>query len=241
MPVYVVSGARTGIGLGYIRQLSQTPNTTVFALVRSLTGDLTALRAIQQANPAGKVHILECDISSQASIAALPANLQAAAGPSPVQINVLINNAAILHSRPETALTLTADAFLSHMTTNVLGPALLFQALLPLLAPAARVVNISSGIASLALVGDGTIDAAITPYSISKTALNMLTVHQARQVGGGVVVVAVDPGHVKTEMGAEGAVVEVEDSAKGVLSVVDRLGDGDNGKFFGYTGEEVPW
>ncbi len=240
MPAYVVSGARTGIGLGYVRELSQTPANTVFALVRSLAGDLTALRAIQQAN--GKVHILECDISSQASISALPASLQATAGgSSPVQINVLINNAAILHSRPETALTLTPDAFLSHMTTNVLGPALLLQALLPLLAPAARVVNITSGIASLALVGDGTIDAVLAPYSISKTALNMLTVHQARLVGGGVVVVAVDPGHVKTEMGAEGASVEVEDSARGVLKVVEGLGDGDKGRFFSYTGEEVPW
>ncbi len=237
MPVYVVSGARTGIGLGYIRELSQTPANTVFALVRSLTGDLAALRAIQQAN--SKVHILECDISSPASIAALPAQIQAT-DPA-LQINVLINNAAILHSRPETALTLTPDAFLSHMTTNVLGPALLLQALLPLLAPAARVANISSGIASLALVGDGTIHAALTPYSISKTALNMLTVHQARQVGGGVVVVTVDPGHVKTEMGAEGAFVEVEDSARGVLKVVEGLTDADKGKFFSFTGAEVPW
>lgn len=252
MPVYVVTGARTGIGLEYVRQLSESPSNTVFALVRSLSGDLTALHAIQQAsqtNQSGTIHILECDISSAASIAALPALLHSTTtttnSDQPLQIDVLINNAAILHARPETALTLNADSLHAHIATNVLGPALLFQALLPLLSPTARVANISSGIGSLSLVADGSINAGITPYSISKAALNMLTVHQARQVKSqkgreGVVVVAVDPGHVKTEMGGEGAVVEVQDSARGVLGVLGREGL-EGGRFWLYTGRELPW
>ncbi|KAK4129695.1 NAD(P)-binding protein [Parathielavia appendiculata] len=245
MPVYVVTGARTGIGLGYIRELAKSPANTVFALVRSLSGDLTALRAIQTPAQA-TIHILECDISSSESIAALPSLLTAKV--PDLKIDVLINNAAVLHSREETALTLSASALHSHLTSNVLGPALTLQALLPLLSPAARVVNVTSGIASMTMVLDGRINAEITPYSISKAALNMLTVHQARQLREGedgkwkgVVVVCVDPGHVKTEMGGPKASVEVEDSARGTLGVIKGLKEGDSGRFLNFRGEVLEW
>ncbi|KAK0745011.1 NADP-dependent dehydrogenase-like protein [Apiosordaria backusii] len=257
MPAYVITGTRTGIGLEYVRQLAQSHNNTIFALVRSLTGgDLAALKSIQaspSSHPDSKVYILECDVSSPASIAALPQLILSTVtttdtdtANTPLKIDVLLNNAATLHSRPETALTLTAPTLLSHMHTNVLGPALVFQSLFTsgLLSPTARVVNITSGIGSLRMVSDGRINAEITPYSISKTALNMFTVHQARQlraVGSDVVVVAVDPGHVKTEMGGPAAVVEVEDSARGVLRVVEGLKEGDSGKFLLYNGEELEW
>lgn len=246
MPVYVVSGARAGIGREYVRQLSQEQNNTVFALVRSLDGDLGALREIQE-KAAGTVHILECDISSEASIAALPERIRSSSSSAlDIKIDVLINNAAILHARDETSLNLTSAALASHMATNVVGPAKMLQALLPLLAPGARVANISSGVGSLAMLSDGRIDAQITPYSISKAALNMLTVHQARQLAAGeatrgIAVVAIDPGHVKTEMGGPNAVVEVADSARGVLRTLAGLTTADSGKFLLYTGAELPW
>ncbi|KAK4236615.1 C-factor [Achaetomium macrosporum] len=253
MPVYVVTGARTGIGLEYIRQLSHAApppgeSNTIFALVRSLDSDLTALCAIQPSvtNPETTVHILECDISSPSSIATLPDLIRNTNPGAETRIDTLINNAATLHSRDETALSLTPSSLQSHITSNVLGPALVLQALLPLLSPRAKVANISSGIASMALVKDGSINAEITPYSISKAALNMLTVHQARQLREmeaykEVVVVAVDPGHAKTEMGGANAVVEVADSAGGVLKVLEGLRVEDSGRFLLYTGAELPW
>lgn len=122
------------------------------------------------------------------------------------------------------------------MSTNVLGPALVLSTLLPLLAPDARVVNVTSGLGSLELLSNGTIGAQSTHYSVSKAALNMMTVHQARQVPRGVVVVCVDPGHVRTEMGGEGATVEVGESVRGVWEVIRGLKGEDNGKFFGVQG-----
>ena len=50
-----------------------------------------------------------------------------------------------------------------------------------------------------------------------------------------------DPGWVKTRMGGEGAMIEAEESIGGMLRCVHGLGEGDNGKFFTYTGKEVPW
>ncbi|KAK1834061.1 hypothetical protein QBC39DRAFT_398872 [Podospora conica] len=240
MPTTVITGARTGLGLEHVRQLSLDPSNTVFALVRSLTsGDLTALRTIQS-SAAATIHILECDTSSPPSIAALPA-LITGTSPTPVVINVLINNAAILHHKTETSLTLTPSAFHSHMATNVLGPALTLAALLPMLAPDARVVNVTSGLGSLELLSNGTIAVEATHYSVSKAALNMLTVHQARQVPRGVVVVCVDPGHAKTEMGGAGATTEPAESVAGIWRVVRGLRGEDSGRFFVFSGEGVPW
>ncbi|KAL1837081.1 hypothetical protein VTJ49DRAFT_4309 [Mycothermus thermophilus] len=246
MPVYVVTGARTGIGLEYIRQLSQDAKNIVFALVRDLSSDIAALSAIRDASRA-KTYIIECDVSSESSVAALPARLRAAVDDSSsLIINTLINNAAVLHSREESALTLSTTALHSHITTNTLGPALVFRALYDagLLVPDAVVANISSGVGSLEMLSDGRIAAAITPYSISKAALNMLTVHQAKQLraaGSRIVVVAIDPGHVKTEMGGPDAVVEIPDSASGVLKVLAGLKEEDSGKFLLYTGAELDW
>ncbi|KAK0374976.1 short chain dehydrogenase/reductase SDR [Colletotrichum limetticola] len=264
MPTYVVTGARAGIGLEYINQLSKSPSNTVIALVRSTapSTDLSALEAIQSSSTAA-THILECDVSSEASIAALPGRLSAALQEShgtPAKVDFLINNAATLQFAHQTSLTLDKAGLDVHIETNVLGPARMVQVLLPFLTAegdsekdgvdaagegaeriAAVVANITSGAGSLSWTSDGRVG-MLAGYSISKAALNMLTVHQARELRGqGIVAVAIDPGHVKTDSGGPGATVEVEDSAGGILDLLAGLKSADGGKFFLYNGTSVPW
>ena len=123
----------------------------------------------------------------------------------------------------------------------MIGSARMVQVLLPYLEKGAVITNITSGIGSLKKVSVGRINAEITPYSISKTALNMLTVHQAHHLKGKAIVVCMDPGHVKTEMGGPKAVLETTDSAQSVLASLSRLVPNGNGKFFLYNGTELPW
>lgn len=243
MAVFVVTGARGGIGLEYIRQIAKTEDNTALAVVRNLKGNLKALETIKAESP-GVVHIVECDVSSEQAIATLPQKLETLLGSDEAKIDFFINNAAILHSKEETGLTVTSEALLSHIQTNVIGPAALLKTLLPYLrqSSSAVVANITSGAGSLTMLSDGRIIPNITPYSISKTALNMLTVHQASELKDqGVIVVCVDPGHVKTEMAGPGAVLEPTDSASGVLAVLKRLEAKDAGKFFLYNGDQVDW
>ncbi|KAH9227743.1 hypothetical protein K456DRAFT_57886 [Colletotrichum gloeosporioides 23] len=249
MPTYVITGARDGIGLEYVAQLSLRPATTVLALVRSLAADLARLRAIQ-ASPDRKdtVHVLECDISSPESLAALPSRVSAALGDGPNKIDVLINNAATLQNTEQRALSLEAAALQTHMTTNVVGPARTLQVLFPFFHDSEQqdrrtvVANITSGAGSFGWVTSGVCPHELTPYAISKAALNMLTVHQAMQLKErGVVVVAVGPGHVKTKSGGPGAKVEVADCARGILKLLGGLGVEDSGKLFLYDGREIPW
>ncbi|KAI9164075.1 C-factor [Paramyrothecium foliicola] len=243
MATYFITGVRSGIGLEYVRQLSTDASNTVIGTVRSLSDheNLKGLHSlVQSSTTKATVHLVEVDISSTESIsslsARLPVNLEGS-------INTVIFNAAILksHRQEETSLNVTVKSMLDHFTTNAIGPALLLQSLLPFLAPNAKIANITSGVASLAMLSDGRIPPHITGYSISKAALNMLTVHQAYHLKDRAIVVCVDPGWVKTEMGGPDALIDVADSASGVLKVLKGLTKDDSGRFYFYNGTFEDW
>ncbi|KPI35648.1 C-factor [Cyphellophora attinorum] len=242
MPTWVITGANRGLGLEFVRQLvASKEDNTVLALVRSLSKtDLSGLNAIKNDN----VHIHECETSDEASITAFAESLKTSS--SHPQINFLINNAAINAVSQKTALTLTGPEMHNHLDVNVLGPALLIQKLMPLLAPGAVILNMTSGLGSFgrALFGGATV------YSASKAMLNMVSVHLAVEkavVEKKIRVLIMDPGHVKTDMGGPRAVLEQEESIGGMLKVIleeaEGKGKGDVGKavFRQYDGKVVPW
>ncbi|KAK8000091.1 short chain dehydrogenase reductase sdr [Apiospora arundinis] len=240
MPVYVVTGARGGIGLEYVRQLTADPSNTVITTVRDTSANISDLQAVM-AKSEGRGHIVQCDVSSEASIATLAQSIPPILS-GDEKIDVLVNNAGIQQSEGQTGLNLDGASLLAHMTTNVVGPAKVTQILLPYLREGSAIIaNISSGLGSLALLSDGTIEPDMTPYSISKCALNMLMVHQAHQLKGKAIVVCVDPGHVKTAMGGPEAPVEAKDSARSVLKVLSGLKAEDSGKFFHPDGANAPF
>lgn len=78
-------------------------------------------------------------------------------------------------------------------------------------------------------------------YSISKAGLNMLTVKQAMfYKEQGVVVIAIDPGNVRTEMNPE-AENSVEDVVGGLRGVVEGLREEDSGSFVSWEGNKMFW
>jgi NAD(P)-dependent dehydrogenase (short-subunit alcohol dehydrogenase family) len=243
MSVYLLTGAGRGIGLEVARQLSAISTNIVITVVRRISNDLASLQK-ERSN----LRILTCDLSSPDSISTLASSLPQALL-SDQKITYIINNAAIVAGREHPALALDVVALNQNFATNLVGPAKVIEAALPYLAPTGGIiVNITSGIGSLQLVSDGTIPAEVSAYSISKCALNMLTVHVAQELKGRARVVCLDPGHVKTEMGGEKAVLEIGDSARGVISVVeglleDKEGDVQKGRarFYNFKGDEVPW
>lgn len=239
MAVFVITGARTGIGRECVRQLSTNPKNTVFALVRDVNGDISSLQDIKS-HAQGKVYILGCDISSDESVLPLGTHI-ASLLETGMKINFIINNAAILECEGESSLAIPTKGLLKHVNSNVGGPARVVQSLLPHLEEYGIIANITSGIASMGLLSDGTIPIKIPTYSISKAALNMLTVHQAYELRGKAIVVCVDPGYVKTKMGGPEAIMEIPDSASGILSTLRGLKSEDSGKFLYYNGTQYPW
>ncbi|KAL9109200.1 MAG: hypothetical protein Q9227_006125 [Pyrenula ochraceoflavens] len=234
MPTYLITGASRGLGLEFTLQLSHRPNTTILATCRS-PASARHLKAHAAASP-NIIKILPLDTSSPSSIADLAEPVRELIG-AEGKIDVLFNNAGINDTPEQSSTSMTAESLQRHMNVNVLGPAELTRTLLPHLQSGSIVVNMTSGLGSC-----GMKNVKCTTYSISKAALNMLTVHQAGNLRErGVRVICMDPGWVKTEMGGEGAVMEARESIEGMLRVVGGVGEGESGRFWRWDGEELPW
>ena len=228
----LVTGANRGIGLEFTRQLLARGDRVV-ATARE-PGRATALNTLAGEYP-GHLHVLPLDITQPRAHAELLRELPLVL--EDAHIDLLINNAGVLHSG-ERFGALDLDNLEHSFRTNAAGPYLLTQALAPQLADGARVVNMSSRIGAIGL----TTRFGTPSYAISKAALNMATVLLAQALSvRDIVVVAVSPGWVRTDMGGEQAEVAPEDAVAGLLARVDDLSMADSGSFFDWQGEPIPW
>ena len=231
----LVTGANRGIGLEFVRQLLGKGRRVV-ATCRQ-PGRATALNALAGEHP-GRLRVLPLDGADARSRAELVRELPLLpADDAPLRIDLLVNNAGVLHSG-ERFGEVTEANLLDSLRINAVGPFLLVQALAPLLADGARVANLSSQLGSIERVTRfGT-----PSYSISKAAQNMATAQLAQALAArGIVLVALHPGWVQTEMGGAGADVSPQDSAAGLLAVVEGLGERDSGRFLDWRGQPLPW
>ncbi|MHB9852054.1 SDR family NAD(P)-dependent oxidoreductase [Streptomyces krungchingensis] len=224
--IALVTGANRGIGREVARQLAAAGHT-VLVTARSAEAAAEAARAVgPDARP------LRLDVTSEADITALARDVDALG-----VLDVLVNNAAITYDTWQRAITADLDVVREAAETNLYGPWRLTQALLPLLRASAhpRIVNVSSEAASLAGMGGGT-----PAYSASKAALNALTRMLAAELrGDGVLVNAVCPGWVATDMGGSGG-RPVEEGAASVVWAATLPDDGPTGGFF-RDGRPLPW
>ena len=229
----LVTGANRGLGLEFVRQLL-ADGARVVAACRQ-PGKATALNTLAAEHP-GHLKVLPLDVGDARSRDELVREWPLAAGED-ARIGLLVNNAGVLHSG-ERFGTLTADTLDDSLRTNVTGPLLLTQALAPLLRDGARVANLSSQLGSITNTGRfGT-----PSYAISKAALNMATVQLAHALRErGIVVVALHPGWVRTDMGGAQASEAPEESVTGLRTVIDGLGPDDSGRFLDWTGAALPW
>jgi NAD(P)-dependent dehydrogenase (short-subunit alcohol dehydrogenase family) len=114
--------------------------------------------------------------------------------------------------------------------TNLFGPLRLCQAFVPLMVQKnyGRVVNVSSGAGQITSMGRNT-----PSYRLSKLALNGLTLMLADSVrGSNVLVNAVCPGWVRTDMGGSSAPVSVEQGADTIVWLATLPDGGPQGGFF---------
>jgi NAD(P)-dependent dehydrogenase (short-subunit alcohol dehydrogenase family) len=193
MPTYFLTGANRGIGLEFVRQLAPLPSTTIIAGVRSKSPS-TDLSALSSLNSQQNIHVIECDVSSLDSLSSLEFRVAEILSKTGSNLDYIFNVAGINATSADTSLTLTPESLQNHMQTNVFGPAKIVQSLARYLARGAKVLNMTSGLGSLTVATDVT---KCCTYSMSKAALNMLTLHQAKDLkGAGVKVICMDPGWV---------------------------------------------
>lgn len=227
-PVSLVTGANRGIGLEVCRLLAALGHTVILT-ARSLDKAKAQAGRLSQWD----VHPLQLDVTSEGDAARVAREVADRFG----RLDVLVNNAAITYDtwqRPSTAdLRVVREA----AETNLYGPWRLVQTLLPMLRASdhPRIVNVSSGAGSLTHMGSGT-----PAYAASKAALNALTRMLADELRGeGILVNAVCPGWVATDMGGSGG-RPVTDGAAGIVWAATLPDGAPTGGFF-RDGCPIPW
>ena len=229
----LVTGANRGLGLELVRQLLAAGSHVVAACRHP--GKATALNTLAGEYP-GRLHVLPLDVAEPKTHAELARELPLVLGDEG-RLDLLVNNAGVLHSG-ERFGHLTATNLDDSFRTNAAGPLLLTQALAPLLADGAKVVNLSSQLGSIA----STTRFGTPSYNISKAALNMATALMARALADrGIAVIALSPGWVRTDMGGADAELEPAQAMAGLLRVAQSLGPDDSGRFVDWQGDAVPW
>lgn len=217
----IVTGANRGIGFEVVRQLSQNPDIQVLMAVRDTAKGHEAL----QVGGLSNVAVAALDVSDSDSIQAFCRQTAAQWG----RADILINNAGIFQDRTP-GLSAPVEAVLDTFRTNTFGPLMLMQSLIPLMRRYhyGRIVNVSSGLGALHDMGGGYLS-----YRASKTALNAITRILADEVQGkGILINAVCPGWVQTDMGGKGAPRSIEQGADTILWLATLPEDGPNGGFF---------
>jgi len=197
----LITGSTDGIGLEAAKAL-HSQGHRVLLHGRSNAKLKAAEKALSKLSGDGRVQSYLADLSRMADVVAL----SQAIAENHDRLDVVINNAGILR----TTDTSTDDGLDVRFAVNTFAPYLLTQKLLPLLGPAARVVNLSSAAQSPvnleALAGRTKIPDQLNAYAQSKLALTMWSRTMAdSQKENGLVFVAVNPGSLlATKMVKEG-------------------------------------
>jgi NAD(P)-dependent dehydrogenase (short-subunit alcohol dehydrogenase family) len=230
--VAVVTGANRGIGFEICRQLARR-DLAVVLTSRSAAKGRIALKALREEGI--ELDYSPLDVTSPVSVKALAGYLERRYG----RLDVLVNNAGVLlDPRGSRVLDARPKTFRDTLETNLIGPLLLVQALVPLMRGNGygRIVNISSGQGQLADMGVGA-----PAYRVSKTALNALTRTLAVELkGSGILVNAMCPGWVRTDMGGADAPRSVEQGADTAVWLATLPDDGPTGGFF-RDRQQLPW
>ena len=237
----LITGANKGIGVETARQLGQQGITV-------LLGARDAKKAEKAAEELRKegidAHPIELDVSQPESIKRAAEKVERDFG----RLDILVNNAGIMkHEKGEKVSEQTMGAWRETFDTNFFGLIETTQTFLPLLrkSDAGRIVNLSSILGSITLhakPGSPIYDnKSVSAYNVSKAAVNAYTVQLAHELEGtNTKVNAAHPGWVKTEMGGEGAMMEIEDGAKTSVALATLGADGPNGTFV-HMGKPLPW
>lgn len=227
----IITGSNRGLGLGWTKHYLSTGNF-VMATCRNPEKATDLIKLAEKYGD--QLQIEKLDVSSESSFEALSKKLKA----NGQTFDIAISNAAVAVEQQFGEWTAANFEFI--FKVNIIGTALFDQMIKPFLQNGSKLIQISSGMGSVKFNVNpkGPLDA----YAISKAGINMLTNRLATRFREeGIIVAAINPGWVKTEMGGVGATDTVEDAIKLMATTVDGLTLEQSGGFFSPDGKAYPW
>ncbi|MGE0240104.1 MAG: SDR family NAD(P)-dependent oxidoreductase [Parvibaculaceae bacterium] len=240
LPLALITGGSRGLGFETARQLGKF-GYRLFIASRTTAHLEQAAQSLRAEGYLVSFHAF--DMQDQDSIQTLVEEVRK----KDASIDVLINCAGVMYEAgngdDHTGLGSTASVLRSSernvtdtIAINMIGTWSVTRALAPYLARGARIVNVSSSMASLGEMGPG-----YYGYRASKAGINVFTRTLAYEMRPrGILVNSVCPGWVKTNMGGPGATRDVADGAAGIVWAATLPPDGPTGGFF-RDGQAIPW
>ncbi len=229
--IALVTGANRGIGFEICRQLAQHKMHVLLTARDERKGQQAAGRL---RTDGGEVQFHALDVADPESIRRVGKFVETEFG----RLDILVNNAAVYLDAEIPGLEVGLATVRDNMEVNTYGPLVLCQVFIPLMRQHryGRIVNVSSGAGSLTKMGGGTL-----AYSLSKVSLNAITRILADEVrGSGILINAMDPGWVRTEMGGRHAPRSVEQGADTAIYLATLPDNGPTGGFF-RDRKPIPW
>jgi NAD(P)-dependent dehydrogenase (short-subunit alcohol dehydrogenase family) len=222
MPTILVTGAGRGLGLELARQYAKDGWRVI--------GTVRASAAVLEKTGARTMNL---DVTRFGEVRRLSSALK------DEPIDVLFCNAGVIGKRGMKLGSFDYAEWEKVLRVNLLGAAAVIEALVDNVAASERktVAVMSSQLGSISETSGETL-----PYSTSKAALNLLARGLAATLAPRrLIVVALSPGWVRTDMGGEAAPLAPETSVRGLRKVLAGLRPQDSGSFFSYDGSTIPW
>lgn len=229
----LITGASRGIGLEFARQYAAA-GWRVLACCRC-PDHASDLKRLASLYTPGCITLYQLDMACFNQIDALAESL------SDQSVDLLINNAGVYPDADrEDGMTVDYDAWIETVRVNTMAPHKMATAF------AAHVVRnqqrkIVSMTSKMGSISDNTGGGSYL-YRSSKAALNMVVRSLAVDlVAQRVIVTALHPGWVQTDMGGPEALITVEQSVAGMRQVISQLTLADSGRFYAYDGSGIFW
>jgi NAD(P)-dependent dehydrogenase (short-subunit alcohol dehydrogenase family) len=221
--VAIVTGANRGIGLEVCCQLAGRDIHAILTSRHQAKGQAAAQELLAQGLD---VATHQLDVTDRDSIQRLRDFVELTYG----RLDILVNNAGVYIDTQHRLLEVDYDRLRLTMEVNAYGPLLLTQAFVPLMKKHGygRIVNVSSGIGELSSLGS-----SWPAYRLSKIMLNLQTRIIANELKGtDILINAVCPGWVRTDMGGPGAPRSVADGADTIVWLTTLPKGGSQGGYF---------
>ena len=223
-----ITGGNRGIGKGLVEIFSE--NNKVFFSARDKQKAKSVIESIKNEN----ISYVTMDVADEQSVLEGIESLKEKTD----SIDILINNAGILIpglKHKIDAVETDDESILKTFNINTVGVLRVCKAVLPMMQPKSRIINISSGMGQMEGMATGSI-----AYRLSKSALNALTIVLSQELSSkDIKVNAICPGWVKTDMGGYEATLTVKESVESIKKFA-LSDDFPNGKFLRH-GEILPW